>query len=158
MEMTDKVLIDNLCNWPLYFRRLNGMGDIRIPALAKNYSALDVAEVQMQIQNRNKMFIGDDDSRMGDHARLYIVNDAQRKMLLGIPDESDDDAVVLTVDTIKKLFAIRKKDDFNTALANLVKTDAEKKMVVSLAKEAGGDEVAAWKMDAINALAKTVAL
>ena len=31
MELTDKVLIDNLCSWPLYFRRLNGVGDIRIP-------------------------------------------------------------------------------------------------------------------------------
>lgn len=158
MEMTDKVLIDNLCNWPLYFRRLNGIGDVRVPALAKNFSALDVAEVQMQIQNRNTMFTGDDDSRMGDHARLFIVNDAQRKMLLGLPEESEEDAVVLTVDAIKKLFSIRKKEDFQTALENLVKTDAEKKMVIALAKEAGGDEVAAWKMDAITALAQTVVL
>ena len=27
MELTDKVLINNLCSWPLHFKRLNGMGD-----------------------------------------------------------------------------------------------------------------------------------
>lgn len=158
MEMTDKVLIDNLCDWPLYFRRLNGIGDIRIPARAKNFSGLDVAEVQMQIQLGNKMFVGEDDTQMGNHARIYIVNDVQRKALLGIPEENADDAIVLNVATIRKLFSIRKKEDFHAELAALVKTDAEKKMVVALAKEAGGDDVAAWKMDAINALAKTAAL
>lgn len=25
MELTDKVLINNLCSWPLHFKRLNGM-------------------------------------------------------------------------------------------------------------------------------------
>ena len=51
MELTDKVLIDNLCSWPLYFRRLNGVGDIRIPAKVTGFAMLDVAEVQMQIQS-----------------------------------------------------------------------------------------------------------
>lgn len=50
MELTDKVAINNLCGWALYFKRENGVGDIRIPANAKNFSQLDVAEVQMQIQ------------------------------------------------------------------------------------------------------------
>ena len=49
MELTDKVLINNLCDWALYFRRLNGVGDIRVPARVKNFAMLDVAEVQMQI-------------------------------------------------------------------------------------------------------------
>ena len=50
MELTDKVAINNLCSWALYFKRENGVGDIRIPANAKDFSQLDVAEVQMQIQ------------------------------------------------------------------------------------------------------------
>lgn len=155
MEMTDKVLLDNLCDWPVYFRRLNGMGDIRIPARVKGYAMLDVAEVQMQIQSGNHAFVGDDAARPGDHARLYIVNDEQRKALLGYPTEGDD-AVVLNAETITKLLAIRKKEDFYNKLAALVQTDAEKRMVVQLAKEAGGDDVAAWKMEAINALADSV--
>ena len=158
MELTDKVLINNLCDWSVYFRRLNGIGDIRIPARVKNFAMLDVAEIQMQIQSGNKLFVGDDDSRPGDHARLFIVDDKQRKALLGYGEDGGEDALVLNADSITKLLAVKKKDDFYRQLNELVKTDAEKKMVVKLAKEAGGDDVAAWKMEAINKLSDTVIL
>lgn len=158
MELTDKVLIDNLCDWALYFKRLNGLGDVRIPAKVKGYAMLDVAEVQMQIQSGNKLFLGDDSIRPGDHARLYITNSDQRKMLLGYEDEEVNEPTVLNADTITKLLAIKTKKEFNEQLQALVKTDAEKKMIVQLAKEAGGDDVAAWKMDAINTLAETATL
>ena len=150
MELTDKVLIDNLCSWPLYFRRLNGVGDIRIPANVTGFAMLDVAEVQMQIQSGNRMFVGNDPARPGDHARLFIQNDAQRKALFGYADTTDD---VLVLNA-----ALRKKDEFNARLAALVTNDAEKKMIAQIAKENGGDDVAAWKMDAINKLAESVTL
>ena len=46
----------------------------------------------------------------------------------------------------------------NARLAALVTNDAEKKMIAQIAKENGGDDVAAWKMDAINKLAESVTL
>ena len=141
MELTDKVLIDNLCSWPLYFRRLNGVGDIRIPAKVTG----------------NRMFVGNDPSRPGDHARLFIQNDAQRKALFGYADTTDD-VLVLNADSVRELLAIRKKDEFNARLEALVTNDAEKKMIAQIAKENGGDDVAAWKMDAINKLAESVTL
>ena len=76
MELTDKVAINNLCSWALYFKRENGVGDIRIPANAKNFSQLDVAEVQMQIQRGNPLFVGDGRSNQGDHARLFMMRSA----------------------------------------------------------------------------------
>lgn len=158
MELTEKVLINNLCDWALYFRRLNGIGDIRIPAKVIGFAMLDVAEVQMQIQSGNKLFIGSDEAHPGDHARLFIVDEKQRKALLGYGEESEEEPLVLNVESVTKLLAIKKKDEFNRQLAELVKTDAEKKMVVQIAKEAGGDEVAAWKMDAINKLAETIVI
>lgn len=151
MEMTDKVAINNLCAWPLYFKRANGVGDIRVPANAKNFMLLDVAEVQTQIQLGNPLFVGVGGNQ-GDHARLYIVNDEQRKALLGIEDDNTEE-VVLNLDTVKELLSIRRKDDFQKRLEALVTTPAEKRMIVQIAKEAGGDDVAAWKMDAINAIA-----
>ena len=96
--------------------------------------------------------------RPGDHARLFIVDDKQRKELLGYGEETGDDALVLNAESVTKLLAVKKKEDFNRQLEELVKTDAEKKMVVQLAKEAGGDDVAAWKMEAINKLAETTVL
>lgn len=158
MELTDKVLIDNLCDWPLYFRRLNGMGDIRVPANVKGFAMLDVAEVQMQIQSGNKLFLGSDSTRPGDHARLFISNDAQRKALFGYEDSTDDDVVALNREAVTELLAVRTKKDFNERLQALVKTDAEKKMIAQLAKEAGGEDVAAWKMEAIKELSESVAL
>lgn len=157
MELTDKVLIDNLCNWPLYFRRLNGIGDIRIPAKVKGYAMLDVAEVQMQIQSGNRMFVGNDPACPGSHARLYIADESQRKALFGIEDTVGD-VLVLNAETVKQLLAIKKKDEFNARLTALVTNDAEKKMIAEIAKENGGDDVAAWKMDAINKLAESVTL
>lgn len=155
MELTDKVAINNLCSWALYFKRENGVGDIRIPANAKNFSQLDVAEVQMQIQRGNPLFVGDGRSNQGDHARLFIVDDKQRKELLGYGEESAQDAVVLNEESVKALLAIRGKDAFHAKLNELVTTPAEKKMIVQIAKECGGDGVAAWKMAAINELADT---
>ena len=157
MELTDKVLLNNLCAWPLYFRRANGMGDIRVPANAKNFSMVDVAEVQMQIQLNNPLFVGNGDGRQGDHARLYIVNDEQRRALLG-GDDAADDPTVLIAQSVKELLAINNKNKFQARLEELVKTDAEKRMVLAVAKESGGDDVAAWKMAAITALAETAAL
>lgn len=151
MEMTDKVAINNLCAWPVYFKRANGVGDIRVPANAKNFMLLDAAEVQTQIQLGNPLFVGIGGNQ-GDHARLYIVDDEQRKTLLGI-DGDNNVEVVLNLDTVKELLSIRRKDDFKARLEALVTTPAEKRMIVQLAKEAGGDDVAAWKMDAINAIA-----
>ena len=158
MELTDKVLLNNLCAWPLYFRRANGIGDSRVPANAKNFSMVDVAEVQMQIQLNNPLFVGNGDGKQGDHARLYIVNDEQRKALLGGDDEAVDDPTVLIAKNVKELLAINNKNKFQARLEELVKTDAEKKMVLAVAKESGGDDVAAWKMAAINALAETAVL
>jgi hypothetical protein len=154
MELTDKVYLDNLCDWPLYFRRLNGIGDIAIPAKAKNFTGVDVAEAQMQIQSGNHMFIGTDG--MGGHARIRIVDDEQRKALLGYDDGGD--AIALTADSLRELFAVKRKDAFQQQLEALVTTNAEKRMVQRLAKEAGGDDAASWKMDAINALAETAEL
>ena len=79
MNLTDKVLINNLCDWPLYTPRLNGMGSITIPARVKNFAMLDVAEVQMHIQTNDPLFVGNDPARPGDHARLYIVDDVMKQ-------------------------------------------------------------------------------
>lgn len=151
MNLTDKVAINNLCSWPLYFKRANGVGDVTIPANAKNFMLLDFAEVQTQIQLGNPLFIGVAGNQ-GDHARLFIVDDDQRKELLGIEGDTAE-SLVLSVDAVRELLAVKRKDEFNKRLTAMVVTPAEKRMIAKLAKEAGGDDVAAWKMDAINAVA-----
>ena len=128
---TNNVLVNNLCSWPLGFRRLAGQGDIAIPGKARNFPLLSEEEVLAQIQTGNVMFTGTDG--MGNHARIQIVDEAKRKELL----------------------AIRSKAKFNEQLEAMVKTDAEKRMLVELAFSVGAEDAESWKVDALRKLAET---
>ena len=153
MTANNNVLVNNLCSWPLSFWRKAGQGDIEIPANAKNYPLLSFEEVLAQIQTGNKMFTGTDG--MGNHARIQIVNDEQRKQLFGLESVETEDPTLLNLEAVKALLAIRTKAKFNEQLQAMVKTDAEKKRLVELAKQAGSDEAEAWKVDALRELADT---
>ena len=153
MTANNNVLVNNLCSWPLSFWLKAGQGDFEIPANAKNYPLLSFEEVLAQIQTGNKMFTGTDG--MGNHARIQIVNDEQRKHLFGLESVETEDPTLLNLEAVKALLAIRTKAKFNEQLQAMVKTDAEKKMLVELAKQAGSDEAEAWKVDALRELADT---
>lgn len=148
---TNNVLVNNLCAWPLSFRRIAGHGDIEIPANARNFPLLSFEEVMAQIQTGNVMFTGTDN--MGNHARIQIVDDAKRKELFGLGEVDVDPPVLLDGESVKELLAIRQKGKFNDRLAQMVKTDAEKKMLVDLAFKAGAENAEAWKVDALRKLA-----
>lgn len=143
-----KVAIDNLTNWDLYFSRIGGVGDIKVPASVKNFGMIPFEEIQMQIQTGNVMFIGSDG--IGSHARLRIVDDEARATLFGM--EEDVKVDVLTLDAVKALLAIKAKPAFNKRLGEMVTTDAEKRMIVELAKQAGAADAEAWKVEAIEKL------
>lgn len=153
---TNNVLVNNLCAWPLYFKRATGQGDITIPANAKSFPLISNDEAVAQIQMGNVMFTGTDG--MGSHARIQIVNDEHRKQLFGIDGVDIDAPELLNMDAVKALLAIRTKAKFHERLNQMVKTDAEKKMLVELAKKAGSDDAEAWKVDALRALADTAGL
>ena len=158
MTLTDKVALNNVCSWPLYFRRANGVGDIRVPANAKNFSMLDAEEIRMQIQLDNNLFTGTNPSRPGEHARIVIVDTKVRNELFGLSEEDANEILVLDDTSVRELLAIKTKKEFGERLQALVTTDAEKKMIIELAKAVGGDDGAAWKMEAINALAETATI
>lgn len=156
MATNNNVLVNNLCAWPLSFWRKAGQGDIEIPANARNYPLLSFDEVLAQIQTGNRMFTGTDG--MGNHARIQIVDDEQRKQLFGMESVETDAPTLLDLDAVKALLAIRTKAKFNEQLQAMVTTTAEKKMLVELAKQAGADDAESWKVDALRALADTAAV
>ena len=106
-----------------------------------------------QIQTGNVMFTGTDS--MGSHARIQIIDEAQRKELFGLGEAEVDPPVILNEESVKALLAIRQKAKFNEQLANMVKTDAEKRMLVDLAFQAGAENAETWKVDALRKLADT---
>lgn len=150
---TNNVLVNNLCSWPLGFRRLAGQGDIAIPSKARNFPLLSEEEVLAQIQTGNVMFTGTDG--MGNHARIQIVDEAKRKELFGLGDAEVSAPILLNEESVKELLAIRSKAKFNEQLEAMVKTDAEKRMLVELAFNVGAEDAESWKVDALRKLAET---
>lgn len=151
--MANNVLVNNLCAWPLYFRRAMGQGDVRVPAGAKKYPVCSFDEALTQIQLGNTLFVGTDG--LGGHARLQIIDDEQRKQLFGIEEENTVAPVVLDADSVKALLGLKSKAKFNDMLSKLVSTDAEKRMLVELAFEAGAENAETWKVDILRELAAT---
>ena len=150
---TNNVLVNNLCSWPLSFRRLAGQGEIEIPGNARNFPLLSFEEVMAQIQTGNVMFTGTDS--MGNHARIQIIDEEKRRELFGLGEVETAPPVLLNEESVKELLAIRQKTKFNDRLAEMVKTDAEKKMLVDLAFKAGAENAETWKVDALRKLADT---
>lgn len=150
---TNNVLVNNLCSWPLNFRRLAGQGDIAIPANARNFPLLSEEEILSQIQTGNVMFTGTDG--MGNHARIQIIDEEMRKKLFGLDGAEVDAPTLLNEESVKELLSIRGKAKFNERMAAMVQTDAEKRMLVELAFKVGADEAESWKVDALRKLAET---
>ena len=151
--MENNVLVNNLNPWPLYFKRATGIGDIMIPAEAKGFPLLSMDEIKTQIQMNNVMFTGTDG--MGSHARIQIIDEEQRKEAFGITGTDVKAPVLLDASAVKELLAIRAKGKFHDRLAELVQTDAEKRMLIDLAYENGAENVEAWKIEELKALADT---
>lgn len=148
IKLEDRIPIDNLCNWSLYFPRVDGKGDIKIPANAKNFSLLTFNELQMQVQVRNMMIVGTDE--MGSHARIKIVNPEHYKALFAGDVEIVEPPKILTIDAVKELLAVPTKKNFIKEMENLVQTSAEKKMLLELAKEANIENTESWKKTEIE--------
>lgn len=150
------VPVNNLCGWPLYFKRATGQGDVEIPARVKGFQMLSFDEVLAQIQIGNPIFVGTDG--MGGHARVEIIDDEQRKELFGFSDDGTSAPAVLNEESVRDLLAIRSKAKFDDRLNELVKTSAEKKMLVEIAFSVGGENAETWKVDKLRALADTANL
>ena len=148
IRLEDKIPVDNLCNWALYFPRVDGQGEVKIPANAKNFSLLTFNELQMQVQVRNPMIIGTDE--IGSHARIKIVNPEHYKALFAGDTEIVDPPKILTMDAVKELLNVPTKKNFIKEMETLVQTSAEKKMLVELAKQANAENVEAWKISEIE--------
>ena len=130
-----------------------GAGRYRNSGQSSEFPLLSEEEVLAQIQTGNVMFTGTDG--MGNHARIQIVDEAKRKELFGLGDAEVSTPILLNEESVKELLAIRSKAKFNEQLEAMVKTDAEKRMLVELAFSAGAEDAESWKVDALRKLAET---
>lgn len=147
IKLTDRVSIDNLVNWNLDFVSSEAKRDITIPASVKGFKQLSVAEVDGQVKLGNKFFCGVDG--FGSNAYIKINDKAVMDFVFGTSGESTD-VTLLTLENVKKMLYTTPKAAFEKELSKLVVTEAEKKMIITIAKEAGIEEVEGYKKTAIE--------
>lgn len=145
----DRAAIDNLNSWSLYFRGLESARDIEVPPGVKNWKRLSVAEIDAQVKSGNGFFCGTDG--LGANASIKILDEDVRRYVFSLESGEQCPAQkVLDIDAVKELLAVSPKEAFEARLSELVVTDAEKKRIGSLAKEAGIENVSAYKAAAIE--------
>lgn len=129
LDMNENIMIKNLCEWNLFFKRINGIGDVKLPP--KTSYRIDRGEVYAQVQSNNKMFTGDDGN--GSHARIFI-DDKDTRIDLNFETEKEPQNII-TEEKVKAVFAIKGKSAFEKAVKELVKSYAEKATLISLARK-----------------------
>lgn len=131
LNMDEKVQVKNLCEWSIGFARIDGTGDISIPANAT--IRLTRGEIYSQVQTGNKLFSGTDGR--GSHARLYILDKPTR---IDLDFECDDDKSsqnIVTDEKIKEVFAIKSINAFENTVKEMFITHAEKAILAGAVKK-----------------------
>lgn len=130
VNLEEKVWVKNLCAWNLYFPRLESNGEVKLTANGR--TRLSKAEIQSQVFNGSKMFVGTDNK--GSHARVYI-DDKDTRVLVGFEDEESKEVQqVLDKDVVEKLLSYKTQASFEKNVKDKVKTQAEKNFLIEEAK------------------------
>lgn len=130
ISMEERVWVENLCAWDLYFKRLEGHGDVRIPA--KGRTRLERLEIQAQVYNKNPFFVGVDEK--GSHAKIFI-DDKDTRVLVGFEsDDTKEEQNILTKKKIEKILNYKTMGTFKKYIKENVVTNAEKAMLIDVAK------------------------
>ena len=147
VKLTDRTSIDNLVGWNLGFISSEANRDITIPANVKGFKQLTVAEIDGQVKLGNKFFCGIDG--FGNNAYIKINDKNVMDYIFGTNNDTEE-VSLLTLESVKKLLSTSPKAAFEKELAKLVITDAEKKMIITLAKEAGIEDVEGYKKTSLE--------
>lgn len=131
LDLDKKVVVENLCNWQLDFKRINTTGDISIAPKAK-YSMI-AGEVVSQCYATNRLFMGNDGQ--GSHARI-LIHDKDVRVEVGLESEDGKSTQFLITDEVlKEMFEIKTITAFKKNVQAKVLTHAEKNALVEYVKK-----------------------
>lgn len=133
LDMDEKVPVKNLCNWDIYFSRIETIGNVRIPA--KGVVRLSRGEIQSQVYDNNSFFVGLDGK--GSHAKVYI-DDKDTRVMVGFESEDNKKPQkVLSEERVKEILEYKTIKTFKKKVQEEVKTRAEKSILIKTAKKLG---------------------
>lgn len=130
LDMDKKIEVKNLCDWDLYFDRIETNGSVRIPKNGK--IRLSRAEIQAQVYDNNVMFSGTDGE--GSHARIYVDDKDTRVLLTFEEDDDKSKQSVLNEEVVEQLLEYKTQKAFEKNVKEKVKTQAEKNFLVEESK------------------------
>lgn len=131
LNMDERVPVKNLCDWDIYFNRIETIGSVKIPR--KGIMRLTRSEIQSQVYDRNIFFVGLDGK--GSHAKVYI-EDKDTRVLVGFEDiEGKEKQQVLDAERIRQILEYKSMSTFKKKIEEEVKTHAEKATLVEAAKK-----------------------
>jgi hypothetical protein len=133
VNLDEKVVIKNLCEWDLYFPRIETSGTVKL--VKKGINRLTRAEIQAQVFSNNTMFTGTDGR--GSNAKIYI-DDKKTRVLVGFEDEDGKEKQrILTPERVKEILNLKTLKSFKENISKDVKTQAEKLVLIEEAKKQG---------------------
>ncbi len=152
LSLSERVSIDNLCDWTIGFVSEENGKPILIDSHIKDYKRLTLAEVDSQVKIGNVAFCGVDG--YGSHAAFKINDPLVREYVFG----DDISPVQLTEDAVKQLFTSKNRKEFSERLSSLVVTESEKKMIAIMCSDKdvhpsiNTDEIPSYMLAEIEAI------
>jgi hypothetical protein len=134
VNLNDNTMVENLCNWTIYFGLKNAFtkdAEMMIPANSSR--SLLNNEIVSQIQDGNVFFVGTDGK--GSHARVYIDN-TELRQLIGF--ESEDGKIkqnIISPEKCQKLFDYKTQSTFESKIKEEIITEHEKDYIMSYARK-----------------------
>ena len=123
LNLDQKVTVTSIAGWNTGFsRRADGIGDITIAPGGS--TRLSRNEIIAQVQNGNRLLTGIDGR--GNHATLYIEDEATRKEVDFDSEDGSRKQQVFSDAKIKELFAIKSMKSFEQKFKDAIRTRAEK--------------------------------
>lgn len=131
LNLDERVTVKNLCEWDLYFRRIEGHGSVKFAR--KGINRLTRSEIQSQVFAANPMFVGTNGK--GSNARLYI-DDKDTRVLVGFEsDDGKEKQNVLTPEKVRQIIEYKTFATFQKHVEESVKTKGEKLVFIEEAKK-----------------------
>ena len=130
LNMDEKILVKNLCNWTVGFKRIESIGDVSIPPKVSMH--LSRGEIIAQCQSGNKLFAGSDG--MGSHARIYITDKDTRVEVGFEQPDSKVEQKVLSEERLQYLYGLKTLAAFKKNVMEDVQSQGEKEALAEAAK------------------------
>lgn len=121
-QLSNRIRLINLAPWPVYFSRVNTLGDVTIQQ--NGTYMIDREELMAQCYNNNRLIMGTDGR--GAHATVIMADEAV-KAEFEIPEKQE----VLTDEVLDGIFAYKRQGDFEKAITAGVVCDYERHRVIN---------------------------